>query len=94
MSEPFPRDIQQFVRQELASGNYRSEEELVVAAVRFLRDSEVRLRQLRAGLRGRLDRLDRGEVIELDDDEALESFLDQVEAEVKEELAGGKSADG
>jgi putative addiction module CopG family antidote len=82
MTTSFPLDIQQFVRQELASGNYCSEEELVMAAVRFLRDSEVRLRQLRAGLKDRLSRLDHGEGIELGDDEALGTFLDQVEGEV------------
>jgi putative addiction module CopG family antidote len=93
MSESFPLDIQQFVRQELASGNYSSEEELVVAAVRLLRDSQLRLTQLRAGLQERLDRLDGGEGIGLGDDEALGTFLDQVEGEVNEELASGMGED-
>ena len=91
MSEAFPPDIQQFVRQELASGNYQSEEELVAAAVRFLRDNNARLKRLREGLKTRLGRLDRNEGVELEDDEALGAFFDRIEAEVNEELAAGRN---
>ena len=90
MSETFPPDVQQFVRQELASGNYKSEEDLVLEAVRFLRESNLRLRHLREGLHTRLERLDRGEGIELESDEALGTFFDQIEAEVHHGLTAGK----
>lgn len=90
MSDSFPPDVQQFVRQELASGNYRSEEKLVLEAVRFFRDSNLRLKQLREELRVRLERLDRGDAIELDDDKALQTFFDEIESEVHQELAAGR----
>lgn len=90
MSETFPPEIRQFVQQELAKGNYQSEEELVLVAVRFLRDSNLRIEQLREGLKTRLDGLDRGLGMELEDEESLGTFFDQIEAEVDQELAPGR----
>lgn len=90
MTEAFPPDVQEYVRGEIAAGKYRNEEELLVEAVRFLRDSDVRLGRLREALRTRLAGLDRGDGIELEDDEALGAFFNQVEAEVHEELAAEK----
>ncbi len=91
MSEAFPPDIQQFVRQELASGNYRSEEELVVEAVRFFRDNNLRLKRLRQGLKTRLERLGHGDGVELESDEALGAFFDRIDDEVDRELATSKN---
>jgi len=90
MTEPFPPDLQQFVSEELASGHYRSEGELLVEAVRFYRDSTVRRRELRDEINARLRQLDRGEAIEIEDDAALEAFFDQIGIEVQEELAREK----
>ena len=91
MSGAFPPDVRQFVRQELASGNYRSEEELVVEAVRFLRDNNFRLKRLREGLKTRLERLGHGEGVELESDESLGAFFDRIETEVDQELAAGRN---
>ena len=91
MLASFPPDLEQFVQTELASGKYNSEEELVLAAVRLLHQRELHLRQFRDNLKKRLDRLDRGEGIQLEDDEALGTFFDEIEAEVNQELAVEKS---
>ncbi len=45
------------------------------------------MRRFKAQLKVRLERLDRGEGIELEDDEALGRFLDGIEAEVEREIA-------
>jgi Arc/MetJ-type ribon-helix-helix transcriptional regulator len=90
MTEAFPPDLQQFVTEELASGHYRSEDELLVEAVRFYRDSTVRRRELCEEISSRLRGLDRGEAIELEDDAAMDRFLDQIGIEVDEELAREK----
>ena len=79
MTESFPPEIQQFVWQELATGSYGSEEELVLDAVRLLRSSKLHLEQLREGLKTRLDRLERGEGIELEDEQSLKAFFDEIE---------------
>jgi Arc/MetJ-type ribon-helix-helix transcriptional regulator len=90
MTETFPPDVQQFVRQEIAAGNFRSEQELVVQAVRSLRDSEENVKRFRLEVQEAVESLDRGEGIELEDDEALGAFFDEIEAEVHAELAAKK----
>ena len=90
----FSSDLQHFVQQELASGHYQDERELVLEAVRFYRDSNRRLEELRAEIKARRKSLDEGKGIELEDDAALEAFFDDIEAEVADELAGGKKPQG
>ncbi len=94
MSATFPPDLQQFVQQELASGHYRSEDELLLEAVRFYRDNNIRLDQIRQELRARLQQLDEGQGIELADDAALETFFDEIESEVRDDLAKQKHSHG
>jgi putative addiction module CopG family antidote len=54
MSHQFPPDVEQFVKHELALGNYHSEDELIADAVRLLQgDREQQqddLRAVRAGV--------------------------------------------
>jgi Arc/MetJ-type ribon-helix-helix transcriptional regulator len=80
MSYVFPPEIQQLVRAELATGNYASEDEVLLTAMRLLRHSEEDLAVFKARLQGRLDRLDRGEGIEIEDEAALRAFFDDVQA--------------
>jgi putative addiction module CopG family antidote len=89
MTETFPPDLQQFVQQQVASGHYESEDEFLSQAVRFYRDSGIRLEQLRENINDQLRRLDRGEGTKLADDAALETFFAEIEAEVQSEFTGG-----
>ena len=72
-------ELQQLVRQELAYGSYASEDELLLEAVRLLHQREENLRKFKAQLQGRLDRLDRGEGLELEDEAALRAFFDDIQ---------------
>lgn len=90
MTEMLPPDLQQFVRQQLAMGHYQSEDEFLSQAVRFYRDSGIRLEQLREEINDQLRRLDRGEGTALVDDAALEKFFAEIEAEVQAEFAREK----
>jgi putative addiction module CopG family antidote len=92
MSETLPADLQQFVREELATGRYPSERDLVVDAVRLLREARVQEEDLRAKIQARIASLERGEAIELDDDEALGRFFDEIEAEVDQEEGRPRAA--
>lgn len=80
MSYSFPPELQQMVREELDSGHYTSEDEVLLEAVRLLRQREDDLRNFKTQLQTRLDRLDRGEGIELEDETALRTFFDDVQA--------------
>ena len=66
MSISIPQDLQQFVQQEVASGKYRSEEDLLCAGLRLLRERERRLQALREDIKPALEQLDRGEGEPLD----------------------------
>jgi Arc/MetJ-type ribon-helix-helix transcriptional regulator len=79
MAYCFPPELQQLVRDELAVGIYSSEDELLLEAVRLLHRREEDLRNFKARFQGRLDRLDRGEAIELEDEAALQGFFDDVQ---------------
>ncbi len=92
MSYPFPPELQQLVREGLAAGNYRSEDEMLLEAVQLLRQRDADFQGFKQNLKTRLDRLDRGEGIELENDEALNEFFDDIEAEVCSELATEKKS--
>jgi antitoxin ParD1/3/4 len=79
-----PPELQQFVDQELASGQYRSADEVICAGLRLLR--ERRLFQLRGEVQAGLDQLDRGEAIELADQQALRTFFDDIKARGRNRL--------
>ena len=85
MTFDLPPDVQQFLDAEVAGGTYRSREDVVTEAVRMLRDSNRRFQEFREEIRARVARLRRGEGIEIEDDEALERFFDEVEAEAAAE---------
>ena len=64
MPETLPRDLQDFVDRELASGRYRSSEDIVVAGLRLLqRDRQEALEGIREGLA----EMERGEGIPLNE---------------------------
>ena len=87
MSYPFPPDLQQLVQEGLATGNYQSEDEMLLEALQLLRRRDADLQRFKRNLKTRLDGLDRGEGIELQDDEALAEFLEDIEAEACSEIA-------
>ena len=79
-----PPDLQQFLDQELASGQYRSADEVICAGLRLLRDR--RLYELRSDIQAGLAQLERGEGIELEDEQALRAFFDDVKARGRQRL--------
>ena len=92
MGYSFPSDLQQIVQLELASGNYSSEDELLLEAVRLLHQREDDLRNFKARLQGRLDRLDRGEGIEIEDEAALRAFFDDVQTQDRQRYEASRVA--
>ena len=66
MSYPFPPMLDRLVREELATGTYHSEDEVLVEAMQALRDRDEAI----AGIREGLSDLDAGRVRLLDDVDA------------------------
>jgi Arc/MetJ-type ribon-helix-helix transcriptional regulator len=85
MTQAFPPELQELVRLELATGKYESESAVLLEAMKLLRNRESHLRQFRETLKERLDRLDRGDAIDLNDI-SLQELFDEIEREVDTEL--------
>ena len=64
-----PDDLKMFVQNEVASGRFRSTEDVICEALRRLREHERQLDELRAELQIGIDQLDRGEGIPFDADD-------------------------
>lgn len=72
MSIPsLPPDLAQFVSDQIGSGKYPSEVEVVCDGLRLLKERERRLDELRAEIQPSLERLERGEGRELDPEEII-----------------------
>jgi Arc/MetJ-type ribon-helix-helix transcriptional regulator len=78
--EPLPPELGLFVEQQLASGKYHSEQELVVDAVRVLCE-EVQLG---------IGQLDRGEATEYSMEQLRERF-DQLKDRARRRIAGDEA---
>ena len=86
-----PADVAHFIQQEIASGRYRSEDELVLDAVKVLRELKERHRTLCDDIEKGLRELDEGRGIHISGDEQLRRFMDEVKAEGRQRLAQGES---
>jgi putative addiction module CopG family antidote len=85
ISPPLPPELGQFVQQQLASGRYRSEDELLVDAVRVLRDVDVRQQQFHEDVRLAVEQLERGEGREYDLQQ-LRSRFDELKERVRQRI--------
>jgi antitoxin ParD1/3/4 len=81
MSYAFPAELQRLIQDELATGGYADEDEVLLQAMRALQDRKETLRQWKAEIQDRLDSLERGEGIELEDEQALRAFVEEIKAE-------------
>ena len=91
MYATFPPDVAEFMHDSVAAGVYASEADLLIEAVRQLRDGRDNYLRFQTQFRQRLEQLDRGEGISLEGDAQLEQFLRDIESEVIEEMAAKKT---
>lgn len=87
MTVEIPADLQQFVHKIVADGSYKSEAEAVSQALRLLENRQRRIEELRREIQPALDRLDRGEGIEIHSEEELDRFFEDVKARGRAALA-------
>ena len=69
MTVEIPPELEQYVQQEIAGGQYRSERELILDAVRVLRELKSRHESLRQDVQLAITQSDRGESEPLDMEE-------------------------
>jgi antitoxin ParD1/3/4 len=79
-----PPDLSQFVKAEVASGNFASEDQVVIEGVNLLRERKQKLEWLRAELRAAEEQIERGEYIEYDQ-EGLRALFEEIKREERRE---------
>ncbi|MCE5268250.1 MAG: type II toxin-antitoxin system ParD family antitoxin [Planctomycetaceae bacterium] len=78
MTVEIPAELQPFVDQIIHSGSYNSEAEVVGGALRLLQERQRRVEELRREIQPALDQLNRGEGIELNTEEELRLFFEDI----------------
>jgi putative addiction module CopG family antidote len=86
MSIQISPDLQQFVHQVIAAGNYKNENEVVDRAIRLLQQRQQRIDELRREVQPALDQLDRGEGVELANEHEIRQFFDDVKERGKQRI--------
>ena len=79
LSISIPSELQPFIEQELATGRFRDESELVTAALELYREMNRRHSELRGQVQRSLDQADRGETVPLDMDAIKGTLRDELD---------------
>lgn len=87
MSSELASDLKDYVRQAVASGAYRSEEELLSEALRLHRERHRRLEALQADIDIGAAQLNRGESIEIPDEAAHRALFEDIRTRGLQRLA-------
>jgi antitoxin ParD1/3/4 len=86
MASIIPPEFQQFVDQVICSGRYQSADDVVSDGLRLLQERERRLQELRAEIQPALEELDRGDFIDVEQQD-LRAFFGDLVAEADAEMA-------
>jgi len=71
-------ELQEIISRELASGRYRSEQEVIAQGLRLLEERAIRLAELRREIDVGLEELARGEGVRFDSRAELDAFFEDV----------------
>jgi antitoxin ParD1/3/4 len=86
MASIIPPEFQQFVDQVIGSGRYQSADDVVSDGLRLLQERERRLQELRAEIQPALEELNRGDFIDVEQQD-LRAFFGDLVAEADAEMA-------
>jgi antitoxin ParD1/3/4 len=91
-TDSLPPDLVQFVADQLAQGKYESTTDVVCDAVRLLRERDERLTALRADIEAGIAQVDSGDYIELETDDDVDAFFNDVVARAAMRQSQAKGA--
>jgi len=91
VTSTIPPEFEQFVQQQVASGEYPSQEDVVTAGLQVLREMKRRQAEFRREVQVGVDQLDRGEGIALTVEE-LRAFFDDVQAPRQQRYEASRNA--
>jgi antitoxin ParD1/3/4 len=84
LPDSLPAELRQFVEHEVACGLYHSTDEVIAAGLRLLR--EQKLDQLRRDIDLGIAQIERGEGIELADEQAVDAFFEDIKTRGRQRL--------
>ena len=90
MATVIPPEFAQFVEEQLASGEYRSPEEVVSAGLGVLQELKRRQAKLRRDVQVGINQLDRGEGIKVEPDQ-LKAFFEDIQARGRQRYEASKN---
>jgi antitoxin ParD1/3/4 len=84
-----PTDLELFVQQQVATGEYQSQNDVVVAGLEILRELKQRQTQFREEVQIGVEQLDRGEGIKIAAND-LRAFFDDIQARGRQRYEASK----
>lgn len=90
MTVEIPPELQQFVQRVISIGSFNSEAEVVGEALRLLRRR--RLDELRQDIAAAAEQIDRGEGIEIEDEETLRELFEDTKERGRKRLEAKQNA--
>jgi putative addiction module CopG family antidote len=87
VAQTIPQELKHFVANQVASGKYRSEEEVIAVALRLLQERERKFKALQEDLKIGIEQLDQGLGIVVADDTANHGFFKDIENRGQQRLA-------
>lgn len=87
MLESYPPEIQAFVQRKIAAGVFRSADEFALEAAELYFEMDRRREDLNAKVAEGIAQLESGEYIDVDGDEELRAYFDDVKRRGREKLA-------
>lgn len=84
-------EIERLVQQHMNDEEYRSTDDVLLAALHLLQQYQVHQR-LRCDVKEGFDQIDRGEALELADDQSLRTFFDDIKARGRQRIVASRPA--
>jgi len=89
MLDSYPPEIQAFVQQKIAAGVFQSADEFAVEAAELYCEVDRRREELKAKVAAGIAQLESGEFVDVDGDDELRDYFDEVKRRGREKLAAG-----
>ncbi len=90
MTVKLPPELERYVEQKVAQGEFASQDAFISEAMRLYRTLEARHERLCEDVQAAIDQIERGEGVELADDEELREFFDDIKSRGRERLGAEK----
>ncbi|QDT71055.1 hypothetical protein [Lacipirellula limnantheis] len=89
MLDSYPPEIQAFVQQKIAAGVVRSADEFAIEAAALYCEVDRRREELKAKVAAGMAQLETGDYVDIDGEEELREFFEDVKRRGRERLAAG-----